>query len=102
LIQQFKIVHGIDKVDWHNKPSLVISDQENMQRRPVTRGHKYKMIKENTKDNIRLNFLSNRIINSWNALPIEAVEANTVNSFKARIDKIYEINKTYDSIKITK
>ena len=70
--------------------------------KPVTRGHKYRMIKENIKDNTRLNFFSNRITNSWNALPTNAIEANTVNSFKARIDKVYEIDKTYETTKITK
>ena len=71
LIQQFKIINGFDKVNWHNKPTFVIENTENgkTSMKPVTRGHKYRMIKENIKDNIRLNFFSNRITNSWNALP---------------------------------
>ena len=56
------------------------------------------MVKENIKDNNRLNFFSNRIVNNWNSLPTEIVEANTVNSFKAKLDKLYEINSTYESM----
>ena len=104
LIQQFKIIHGFDIVNWHNKPTFVIEDIDNEQNimKPVTRGHKYRMIKENIKDTTRLNFFSNRIVNNWNALPIDVVEAKTVNSFKTKIDKIYEKNSTYETTKITK
>ena len=58
--------------------------------------------KENTKDNIRLNFFTNRVANDWNVLPKEAVEAKSVNSFKARIDKVYEKNGTYKTLKRTR
>lgn len=101
LIQQYKIVNEIDRVNWHNKPIFVAESIENSTK-PVTRGHKYKMIKESTRDNIRLNFFTNRITNNWNALPKEAVEARSVNSFKAKIDKIYETNGTYETVKKTK
>lgn len=38
------MVHGIDKMDWHNKLSVVISNLEIIESimRPVTRGHKHK------------------------------------------------------------
>ncbi len=29
LIQQFKIINGFDKVNWHNKPTFVIENTEN-------------------------------------------------------------------------
>jgi len=57
------------------------------------------MIKELTSDSTRSNFFNNRIVNDWNALPSDVVEAKSVNSFKARIDKLYEKNKTYKSLK---
>jgi hypothetical protein len=78
-------VNEIDKVNWHNKPKFVTECLENSMR-PTTRGHKYNMVKENTKDNKRLNFFTNRIVNNWNALPKEAVEAKSVNIFKTKID----------------
>jgi hypothetical protein len=97
LIQQFKIVNGYDKVKWHKNPH--ISTENN--HRPMTRGHRFKITKENTKDNIRLNFFKNRIANDWNALSNEIVEANTINSFKARIDKLYVSNGSYKTKKLT-
>ena len=88
MIQQFKIVNGYDTVKWYKQSKATIYDNGNNSR-PVTRGHNFKIIKEITKDNTRMNFFTNRIANDWNALPIEVVEAKTVNSFKARIDKLY-------------
>lgn len=104
LIQQFKIIKGYDRVNWYNKPKFVtnIIENESNNSRPLTRGHKYKMIKDSTKDCIRLNFFNNRIVNSWNALTADIVEANTVNSFKAKIDMIYEINGTYETKRLNK
>ena len=42
-----------------------------------------------------MNFFNNRIANDWNFLPDASVNSNSVNSFKAKIDKIYEMNETY-------
>ena len=35
------------------------------------------------------NSLENRVVDAWNELPQCAVYAETVNSFKARLDKFY-------------
>ena len=51
--------------------------------------------KDKFNDSIRMNFFNNRIANDWNVLPDAAVNSNSVNSFKAKIDKIYEMNETY-------
>ena len=103
LIQQYKIMNNIDKVKW--RKSLELNKESVADERivgPVTRGHGYKIKKENTKDNIRLNFFTNRVANDWNALSNEAVEARSVNSFKAKIDKLYEKNGTYRTLKRTR
>ena len=55
----------------------------------VTRGHKFKLTKVTTKSSSLQHFFSNRIINHWNSLPIAAVEASTVNTFKNHIDKFF-------------
>ena len=34
-------------------------------------------------------FFSNRVVDAWNELPQYVVDAETVNSFKARLDKFY-------------
>ena len=95
LIQQFKIVRGYDKVNWLAKPRY-ISTEEN---KPNTRGHKYRIAKEVSKINIRSNSFNNRIANNWNALPEDAVESKSVNTFKTKLDNLYNINKTFKSLK---
>ena len=37
--------------------------------------------------NIRSSFFSQRIVNHWNGLPEEVVRAESVNTFKNRLDK---------------
>jgi ribonuclease P/MRP protein subunit RPP40 len=54
----------------------------------VTRGHTYKIAKKYSRTDIRKYTFSNRIIESWNALPENVINANSVNSFKNRLDKI--------------
>lgn len=39
------------------------------------------------KENAVINFLTNRIVESWNKLSIKAISARTVDSFKALFDK---------------
>ena len=77
-------------------------DVNSIKERPTTRGHKYRLVKENTQDTIRSNFFNNRIVNNWNALSSDVIEAKSINSFKAKLDKIFEINKTYKTTKKTK
>jgi hypothetical protein len=52
-----------------------------------TRGHRFKLAKARSKLDIRKNFFSQRVVNSWNGLPESVVEADSVNNFKSRYDK---------------
>ena len=36
------------------------------------------------------NFFSNRVVDAWNELPQYVVDAESVYSFKARLDKFYQ------------
>ena len=54
-----------------------------------TRGHKYKIYKEHATKLPRINTFSNRIVNDWNELPAEIVEADSINSFKNQLDSQY-------------
>jgi len=38
---------------------------------------------------IRKNFFSQRVVNVWNSLPQVVVDADSVNSFKNRLDKFH-------------
>lgn len=79
LIQVFKIIKGIDKVDYRDYFEIVCSNR--------TRGHNLKLVKVGCKLEIRKNFFSQRVVNAWNGLPQDVVDAITVNSFKNRLDK---------------
>jgi ribonucleases P/MRP protein subunit RPP40 len=79
LIQVFKILTGFDKIDYKLFFELV--------RGGKTRGHKLKLVKNRSNGNLRKNFFSQRIVNCWNSLPQEVVEADSINCFKNRLDK---------------
>ena len=53
------------------------------------RGHTYKIVKNSFCLDVRKNFFSNRVMDAWNELPQYVIDAETVNSFKARLDKFY-------------
>lgn len=79
MIEVFKIIKGIDKVNYWDFFQLAANSR--------TRGHRYKLAKSRSKLEIRRNFFSQRVTNNWNDLPKTVVEAETVNSFKNRYDK---------------
>jgi hypothetical protein len=80
LIEVFKMVRGISAVSWS-----VFFDKPLVQ---STRGHSWKFTKRQSAKDIRLHFFSNRVLNRWNALNQEAVDASTVNGFKHQLDKL--------------
>ena len=51
-----------------------------------TRGHQYKIRKPKTTKLVRSQTFSQRVINDWNSLPQEVVDARTIHEFKAKID----------------
>ena len=53
----------------------------------VSRGHSFKLLKQQTNNDIRKYFFCNRICNPWNALPESVVNTNSVLSFKKGLRK---------------
>ena len=53
------------------------------------RGHTYKIVKNSFRLDVRKIFFSNRVVDAWNEFLQYVVHAETVNSFKARLDKFY-------------
>ena len=53
----------------------------------VTRGHNKKLIKPICNNNWQLNFFSSRIVNIWNSLSPELVNAKSVDIFAAKLKK---------------
>ena len=80
LIQTFKVLKGIDKVDYRKFFRLNAVSR--------TRGHSLKLSKSRSRLEIRKNFFSQRVVNSWNNLPQTVVDADSVNSFKNLLDRV--------------
>ena len=77
MVQVFKIIRDIDNID-KNKLFTVTLDSR-------TRGHQYKLFKRQSRLNIRKNVFSNRVVDTWNSLLANVVQAPSLNSFKSRL-----------------
>ena len=55
-----------------------------------TWGHNSKLYKPLTQTTIRRHFLSKRVINNWNSIPYEFVNAVSLDSFKSKLDEVWE------------
>ena len=89
LIQTFKLLKGFYSV---NVADLFESDYDESRR-----GHPWKLKKNRWNTRKRGSFLTNRVIEAWNALPHEAVNAQTINNFKNNLDKLELSKKATDS-----
>ena len=54
-----------------------------------TRGNNYKLLNHSFHYDLRKHYFSACIVNIWNSLPNTVVDAGTVNTFKARLDKFW-------------
>ena len=79
LIEVFKLLKGLDKVDYRKFFQLNIGSR--------TRGHSFKVVKNRSNLDLRKYFFSQRVVDVWNRLPQSVVDADTVNTFKNRLDK---------------
>ena len=82
MIDVYKYVHGL--YDCH-KPKLNLSGVTH------TRGHSLKLSKSHCKRRVRSNYFAERVVSLWNSLPEETVTAPSLNAFKARLDKFWEL-----------
>ena len=78
LIQVYKLIKGFDKIDYRQFFELAGNFR--------TRGHRFRIVKVRSRLDIRSKFFSQRVVNVWNEPPVNVVEAETVNSFKNRLD----------------
>ena len=79
LIEAFKIITGREKVDREEFFRLA-EDRYNM------RGHSMRLFKPRVRTTQRQHAFSVRVVDSWNRLPKEVIEATSVNDFKNRLD----------------
>ena len=79
LIEVYKIMHGLTNPNPEDFFTFATSE---------LRGHKYKLYKPRIKTDIGKFSFSFRVIDLWNSLPDEVVNAVSINSFKNKIDDI--------------
>ena len=87
LIQFFKVVKGIDKINWYNK--VIFKKDSTNGLRQTPRAHDFTIERQLVKNCAqRHNFFTNRVSSLWNRLPKEALLSKTINEFKNKIDKL--------------
>ena len=92
MIQTFKIIKGFDRIP---------ADKIFKFSSSVTRGHNFKLQKQSCRLDVRKYFFANRVVNDWNSLPPNVVNAETINQFKDRLDshwrhRMYDLPENYN------
>ncbi len=82
MIQVYKIMNNIDRVD-ANKFFTLGSQR--------TRNHGKKLFKPRCEKDIRKGSFSHRVVDDWNSLPSDVVNAVSLNAFKNRLDKHWKL-----------
>ena len=80
-IEVFKIMHGYEGL---NKDMFFRLKNDS-----ITRGHSLALVKSHSRLDIRKYTFSQRVVNDWNKLPEECINATSVNMFKNKIDQYY-------------
>ena len=83
MIETYKIINNI--YDQESSPKL--SRCEDIVERTGNRGHPHKLYKLRPKKTNRKFSFPLRIVEPWNSLPINVIQAETLNKFKNRLDK---------------
>ena len=78
LIQVFKIIKKIDKIDTANFFTYDVGI--------TRRNNEFKLYKPRSEKSLKQHSFSHRIINDWNELSNKVTGGNTVNSFKAALE----------------
>ena len=80
VIEVYKRLHGHydDAFDW-----LQLNEEER------TRNNGYKLFKPRHQSSLKCRMFSFRVIDDWNSLPGDVVNAPTLNCFKDRLDRFW-------------
>jgi len=81
MIEVYKILH------FENHPLRYLF---NVDSNSNTRGHNFKLKKPSIKSSVRHHFFSFRVIERWNKLPFDVVNALSVENFKIKLDDYFE------------
>ena len=71
-----------DKIHFYRQPEIIDNERK-------IRGHNLKLRRQLISNTQRYNFFTNRVVNDWNKLEKEAINAVTVNHFKNIIEKSF-------------
>jgi len=88
MIEAFKMAHGL----YDEKVTTGFLFAEQQSQPYYLRGHPYIIRKEKCLRDVRKYAFRCRITNQWNHLPDHVVCAPTLNSFKNRLDKLWELD----------
>lgn len=81
MLQMYKIFNNIDIVD-KNKMFQTNLDC-------ITRGNNRKLFKKRVNTAFRKGMFSQRVVNTWNSLPNEVIDAPSINSFKNKLNNFW-------------
>jgi len=81
MLQLFKVMKGFDEVHLTSV---------HPQRFNSTRGHRMKLEKKHHRLKSTMNSFIPRSVNSWNSLPEDCIECETVNSFKSNLNNAWK------------
>ena len=84
MIQTYKIINKVDDVETETWFNLIGTVER------ATRNTAYakNIVLSRSKTETRKNFFSNRVANSWNALPTDVKESRTLQLFKTKLNEI--------------
>jgi len=83
LIQAYRVLNGIDKVE-----SSMFTKVSDFHARDTRSSSKSNLVVHRAKLDLRKFFFSNRVTADWNALPQHVQEAKTLSSFKTQMKLI--------------
>ena len=87
MVQMFKIFNKSVDVDEDSYVNL---------QGGKTRGHRFKLRKTKATKHSKINVFSVRVIDNWNELPANAIDAKSTDSFKNQLDKHWA-NRKYET-----
>ena len=82
MIQCYKIMNGLVRIEAQDLFTRIPSIN--------TRGHGQRVLRTKAHKATRIKSFSQRTIKSWNSLPIDVINAPSINAFKSRLDEAWK------------
>ena len=90
----YNVLHQLRKM-----LNMISSNSEkNDSTRYNIRGHKFSTFKQSFKKDLRKFSFKCRVTDQWNNLPEKIVDAHSINTFKNRLDKLWERDSVTDTV----